>query len=198
MSFAFGEPASASPESKIASRLFFSVFPDPQTAARMAQLARDLRREHRLKGHPLLAARLHCSLCGFDSPDGVPGAVVAKAQEAASIVAALPFRVSFNYATSFSDRAQSHPWVLTGDDGVIGLVRLHSSLCSAMRKVGLRPRKYSDFTPHVTLLYDARRVEELSIEPIGWTVSDFVLVLSVVGQINYVVQGRWQLNRSSR
>jgi 2'-5' RNA ligase len=111
-----------------------------------------LRREHRLKGRPLLTARFHCSLFGFDSPDGVPANVVAKVQEAASLVTASPFRVSFNSVGSFSERAYCHPLVLLGDDGVVGLTRLRSSLCTAIRAVGLRPRHYSEFTPHVTLL----------------------------------------------
>jgi RNA 2',3'-cyclic 3'-phosphodiesterase len=175
------------------SRLFFSLFPDPETAGRIGQLARQLRRDHHLKGRPLLAARFHCSLFGFDSPDGVPDRVLAKAREAALLVTASPFRVSFNSVVSFSERADCHPLVLIGDDGVVGLTRLRSSLCSAIRAVGLRSRHSSEFTPHVTLLYDTRRVTEVPIEPIGWTVREIVLVLSLTGQTKYVVQGRWQL-----
>ncbi len=189
----FGEQAFASPESRMPSRLFFSVFPDPETADRIGRLARRLRRAHRLKGRPLLTTRLHCSLFGLDSPDGVPDRVVAKAREAISLVTASPFRVSFNCVASLSDRADRHPLVLIGDDGVVGLTRLRFSLCSAMRKVGFRPRRYSEFTPHVTLLYDTRHIATLPIEPIGWTVREAVLVLSLVGQTQYIVQGRCRL-----
>ena len=46
------------------------------------------------------------------------------------------------------------------------------------------------FTPHVTLLYGARGVEEHPIEPICWTVSEFVLIRSRKGH-DYLA--RWSL-----
>jgi len=48
----------------------------------------------------------------------------------------------------------------------------------------------TNFTPHVTLLYDARDVEEYPIEPIGWTVKEFVLIRSSNGHEHLV---RWPL-----
>jgi RNA 2',3'-cyclic 3'-phosphodiesterase len=62
-----------------------------------------------------------------------------------------------------------------------------------MREVGLRTRKHSAFTPHLTLLYDARHIDERPIRPIGWTVSEFVLVLSLIGKTKHVPIQRWQL-----
>jgi 2'-5' RNA ligase len=173
--------------------LFFSVFPDPQTAARIARVARNLRRDFGLKGRPLFASRFHCSLYGFDAREGVSPSVVARAQEGAALVTAAPFRVSFNGVKSFAGRAAHHPLVLVGDDGVIGLTLLYSSLCVAMRKVGLRPRAPSNFTPHLTLLYDTCRIEEQPVAPICWTVSEIVLVLSLIGKTKHIPLGRWQL-----
>jgi 2'-5' RNA ligase len=193
--FALDQPSLMSPEPRVPARLFFSVFPDTQTADRIALLARDLRCEHRLKGQPLLPARFHCSLYGFDDRAVASRTVVAKAQEAASTVTASPFRVSFDCVKSFSNRSCHHPLVLIGDDGVVGLLRLHTSLCRAMREVGLRPRQCSNFTPHLTLLYDARHVDEQPIEPIGWIVSEIVLVLSLIGRTKYIPLGRWQLHK---
>jgi 2'-5' RNA ligase len=48
----------------------------------------------------------------------------------------------------------------------------------------------TNFTPHVTLLYDARDVDEYPIEPIGWTVKEFVLIRSLNGHEHLV---RWPL-----
>jgi RNA 2',3'-cyclic 3'-phosphodiesterase len=173
--------------------LFFAVFPDPRSAARIQSLAQHLRREHGFKGRPLLASRFHCSLYGFDDRDGAWLSVVAKAQEAAAIVPAAPFRVSFNCVKSFSGRTGHYPLVLVGEDGVVGLTRFYSSLCTAMRKVGLRPRRCTNFTPHLTMLYDSRRIGEQLIEPIFWTVSEVVLVLSLTGRTKYFPLQRWQL-----
>jgi 2'-5' RNA ligase len=173
--------------------LFFSIFPEASTAARIAHIAERLRAKYRLLGSPLQTTRFHVSLHSFGEYDDAPPPVVAKAKDAAALVNAAPFRVSFNCAQSFSGRDGNHPLVLTGDDGVVGLTRLYSSLCTALRTVGFRPDASSAFTPHVTLLYDARRINEQFIEPIGWTVREFVLVLSLIGRTKHVPLDRWQL-----
>jgi 2'-5' RNA ligase len=195
MLFALDQPSLLSSEPGAPIGLFFAVFPDPHTADRIAQIARGFCCEFKLKGRPLLPARFHCSLYGFGHLDVAPQTVVAKAREAASMVAASPFRVSFNCAMSFSSRSGYRPLVLVGDDGVVGLLRLHSSLCGAMREVGLRPRTYSNFTPHLTLLYDVCHIGEQPIKPIGWTVSEFVLVLSLIGRTKHIPLQRWQLQK---
>jgi 2'-5' RNA ligase len=38
-----------------------------------------------------------------------------------------------------------------------------------------------EFTPHITLFYAERNIEEHPIEPIGWTVNQFVLIHSKQG-----------------
>jgi 2'-5' RNA ligase len=50
-----------------------------------------------------------------------------------------------------------------------------------------------NFTPHLTLSYDNYRIKERFVEPISWTVREFELVLSLVGETKYEVRGRWQL-----
>jgi RNA 2',3'-cyclic 3'-phosphodiesterase len=180
-------------EAKTPVGLFFSVFPDPRTAAGIARLARDLRREYGLKGRPLPTSRFHCSLYGFRERDGSSPRLVAKVREAGALVTAAPFRLLFNGVKSFSGRAGHRPLVLVGDDGVVGLSLLHASLCAAMRQVGLKPRGCSSFTPHLTLLYDERCLGERPIESVWWTVSEIVLVLSLIGKTKHVSLGRWRL-----
>jgi 2'-5' RNA ligase len=178
-------------------KLFFSIFPDPQTAIRIGSLARHLRREYGLKGRPLLTPRLHCTLCDIDDGNAAWRSIVAKAQEAAANAASPPFRVSLNGVMSFASKKDHYPLVLVGDDGVVGLTRLYFSLYAAMRKAGLRPREPSNFNPHVTMLYDRRRIGEQSVEPICWTVNEIVLVLSLIGGTKYHSLGRWQLCSNS-
>jgi 2'-5' RNA ligase len=62
--------------------------------------------------------------------------------------------------------------------------------CAALTRRGMRRLANTNFTPHVTLLYDARDVDEYPIEPIGWTVKEFVLIRSLNGHEHLV---RWPL-----
>jgi 2'-5' RNA ligase len=50
-----------------------------------------------------------------------------------------------------------------------------------------------NFTPHLTLSYDNCRIKERFVQPISWTVREFKLVLSLVGETKYDFLGRWQL-----
>ena len=86
-------------------------------------------------------------------------------------------------------RDGKRPLVLLGDDGVGGLTALQRSLGTAMRDAGLGNRQQAGYTPHVTLMYGAFPVEERTIEPIRWTVSDFVLVHSHRGEAAIRISG---------
>jgi 2'-5' RNA ligase len=60
----------------------------------------------------------------------------------------------------------------------------------AMARKGFRYLAKKDFTPHITLLYAERDVEEHPIEPIYWTVNEFVLIHSMHGHVHLA---RWPL-----
>jgi 2'-5' RNA ligase len=63
-----------------------------------------------------------------------------------------------------------------------------------MLKEGLWPGPVR-FEPHVTLLWDERRVPGTILdEPIGWTARDFALVRSFYGQRRQVDLGTWPLD----
>jgi 2'-5' RNA ligase len=168
--------------------LFFSIFPDHAAAVRIANTAEHFRRAYGLKGAPLLTERFHVTVQGLGNYDGLPRNVIAKAIEAGAAVTSMPFEVAFDRATSF---AGSDALVLCGGDGVDGIVMFHHALGIAMRKSGLSAG--SQFTPHITLSYDCRRIEEQFIEPIRWTVRDFVLVHSLRGKTMHIPLERWHL-----
>jgi RNA 2',3'-cyclic 3'-phosphodiesterase len=168
--------------------LFFSIFPDLAAAVRIANTAEHFRRTYGLKAAPLWTDRFHVTVQGLGSYDGLPKSVVAKAIEAGAAVMSRPFEVAFDRVTSF---AGSDALVLCGGDGVDGIVMFHHALCVAMRKSGLSAG--SQFTPHITLLYGGRRVKEQFIEPIRWTVRDFVLVHSWRGRTMHIPLERWRL-----
>ena len=50
------------------------------------------------------------------------------------------------------------------------------------------------YTPHVTLLWADRSVEEYPIAPIAWDVREFSLVLSVQGWSRHIDVARWSLD----
>jgi 2'-5' RNA ligase len=82
--------------------------------------------------------------------------------------------------------------VLCGSDGIAKLVTLQRIVNVGMQKLRLARTK-SQFVPHLTLLYDERSIEEQQIERIGWTVTEFVLVHSLLGRGQYDILGRWPL-----
>jgi 2'-5' RNA ligase len=100
------------------------------------------------------------------------------------------FDVSFDRSASFRGQQGNRPFVLLGNEGSSQLTELRLSLDAAMLRNGLRQPRNAGYTPHITLLYDAQGIEELPIEPISWTVSEFVLVHSMHGHLHLA---RWPL-----
>ena len=174
--------------------LFFAIYPDVNAAAKTAQCARRLRGELGLEGGALATERFHVSLHHLGVYDGLPHRIVAEASEVAATVAAPRFKVGFDRAVSFSGRPGNLPFVLLGDDGVVGLAMFQQMLGAAMQNAGLGRRVDRHYTPHMTLLYDARCVTEWAfVEAINWTVCEFALVHSLIGRTRHVPLARWPL-----
>jgi 2'-5' RNA ligase len=167
-------------------RLFFAVVPDAVTTARIHRLAMALKRARGFDGKLVEQDRLHVTLFSLDLSEHA----VRMVSEAAAEVSVQPFDVSFDRTASFRVRRGDRPFVLLGDEGLRGLSGFRRMLGAAMTRNGLRRRAVRDFTPHVTLLYDRCEVEEQPIEPISWTVRDFVLVHSRQGHVHLA---RWPL-----
>jgi 2'-5' RNA ligase len=168
-------------------RLFLAAVPDAHTAAKIHDRSCILRRAHNLDGRPIEAEGLHISLFFLG---GLPEQSIRMACEAVADVRMKPFEVWFDRTVSFRGKAGNRPFVLFGEDGLRQLTSFRQMLATAMTRKGLRRRANTNFTPHVTLLYDERDVEEHPIEPIGWTVSEFVLIHSMRGHVHL---GRWPL-----
>jgi 2'-5' RNA ligase len=116
--------------------------------------------------------------------------VVRAACNAAANVSLPSFEVTFDRSLSFRGKAGSRPFVLVGDDGPTPLKAFRGLLGTAMTTRGLGLLAKTNFTPHVTLLYDARSAEEYPVLPISWTVREFVLIHSANG---HVPLARWPL-----
>jgi len=149
-------------------RLFLAAVPDPGTAERIHRLAGVLKRAHKFDGKLIVPERLHISLFFLG---GLPERGILAAREAATELRTGPFEVSFDRTASFRGRAGSRPFVLIGENGLRRLESFRRMLGATLTRRGLRRAANTTFTPHVTLLYDARGADEYPIQPIFWTVS---------------------------
>jgi 2'-5' RNA ligase len=168
-------------------RLFLAAVPDAAAAARIYRLAHALKHAHKFDDRVIEPERLHVSLFFLGE---LSQQIVRVACEAAAEVRAPPFEVLFDRSASFRGRPGNRPLVLIGDDGLDRLKSFRRTLGVAMARKGLRYLAKRDFTPHITLLYADRNVEEYPIEPIRWTVNEFVLIHSMHG---HVYLARWPL-----
>lgn len=170
-------------------RLFLATVPDAQASARIHLLGQALKRAHGFSGNLIDPDRLHVSLFFLGEPSEY---IVRIACEAAAEVQASPFEVCFDRSASFQGRPGNRPFVLVGDDGLDEVRSLRRALGAALARKGLKRLAKREFTPHVTLLYAERSVEEYPIEPIRWIVNEFALIHSMRGHTHLE---RWALRR---
>jgi 2'-5' RNA ligase len=169
-----------------------SSLPDAGTAARIDQLSVKLRLELGLQGKPLATERLHSTLYHVGDYAGLPQDTIANASDVALSVTMPPFTVAFDGAESFRGRPGNQPFVLRGQDGVLGLMMLQQRLASAMEKAGLG-RRMPSYTPHMTLMYGDRLVAYRGVDTVSWVVREFVLVHSLLGRSCYRSLARFPL-----
>lgn len=172
-------------------RIFFAALPDGETAARIYARAQAFQATHGFAGALILPEHLHVTLFHLGDWAVLPEEIVKLARSAAAEATAAPFDVTFSRAGSFPNRTGIYPFVLTGDPGQWSA--LHAALAAALKRNGLGGATQGEFEPHVTLVYDEKRVKPAKIEPIGWTVRDVVLVHSRLGKTTHVHLGRWPL-----
>ena len=176
----------------VTDRLFFAIFPDPATAAGIAQRADQFRAAHALRGRPLAPERFHITLHHLGDHAGVRSDIVAMASEAAEAVSTPSFEVTFDRAASFHNGG-NNPFVLQGGEGLEALEAFQRDLGLAMARAGLGRLVDRSFTPHVTMLYDQRLVTEERVAPVTWRVDGFTLVHSLLGRTEHVPLQRWSL-----
>jgi RNA 2',3'-cyclic 3'-phosphodiesterase len=173
--------------------LFLAIRPDADAASRIYRLARTIKRARRFEGELIGLERLHISLFALGWWDDLREKNIARVDRAAAELAVSPFEVTWDRTMSFLNQPDNHAFVLVGDVGVDRLKAFHRSLGAELTRNGLRRWVHTISTPHVTLLYDKNTVDEQPIEPISWTVREFVLVRSRHGQTKHVDVARWQL-----
>jgi 2'-5' RNA ligase len=175
--------------------VFFAISPDADGVLGADRTTRLLSGRHRLTGVPRPADVLHVSLAGIGWYPALRQENIEAACRAAAAVVMPPFDVAFDRAASFSRQegiSPNWPFVLYGGDGVIGMVMLRRALITELRKAGIDVNTNS-FEPHMTLLYDRRRIAEQSIAPVRWRVPEFSLIHSLRGLTKHVHLARWKL-----
>jgi RNA 2',3'-cyclic 3'-phosphodiesterase len=136
---------------------------------------------------------LHVSLVGVGDFTGpLPVGMIEAAKVGVSTLQIAAFDVTFSSVASYGGGAI----VLQARAGDRVLVAFREALKLALWKAGVRlPEKgaRNGFSPHVTMAY-GDWAPEFFVDPISWTVDEFVLIDSWVGQSKHVALGRWPLS----
>jgi RNA 2',3'-cyclic 3'-phosphodiesterase len=170
-------------------RLFFGIWPDDGAVDRLTQLMAQLHNDKIMPGRPVDADRLHVTLHHLgDFGDQVPPSLVPNASMAAATVKMQPFNVTFDRAGGTTG-----PFLLRASDGSAALMEFQKILRTALVKAGVRDQVKTAFSPHVTLSYDFSNVPKQQVEPITWTVNQFVLIDSLLGKHQHVKRGSWPI-----
>jgi 2'-5' RNA ligase len=174
----------------MAIRLFFALKPPREQSSAIAALGQHLTKAHGLRGRPVGPGHLHVTLAGAWAEHLTLPEAIWRAQALAMPLAAelrgLPVRFDFTGSFAGPDR---HPFVLRGADGLAELAAFRARLRRAMLGAGFSVP--SSFTPHMTLIWGDRCVEDYPVAPITWLVSDLLLILSADG--DHIQLGRWRL-----
>ena len=173
--------------------LFFALQPDAETAQQITGLASRLRTDCAVRGRLRPTGVFHVTLHYLGGFVGLPPTLVEDASRAADTVRMPAFDVELGRARTFLGRPRGIPLVLAGDEGTAGVRLLFDSLGRALVKAGVRAYGGSDYTPHLTLMYGDRAIDERSIGPVRWRAREFVLVRSFFGQGRHEVLARFPL-----
>ena len=166
-------------------RLFFALWPEPQVQAALAELGRGL--QHGLGGKPVRQESIHLTLAFLGD---VAVEKMSDVEAAAARAAFEPFSFTLDAAGCWKHNGIA--WIgpsVTPQP----LLELAGSLAGALLDAGFhvdgRP-----YAAHVTVLRKARcKPLDLTIAPVHWLASEFVLVRSELNAegSRYSVFGRW-------
>jgi len=155
-------------------RLFFALWPDPETQAAIADLAQFVATQS--KGRAVAADNVHLTLAFLGAQ---PATGLAALRTLAAAICIRPFELALDEIGCF--RRAGIAWLGTSI-APPEIVGLHADLARNLADAGItldaRP-----FSPHLTL---ARRVavpvRRKLAQPIRWKISSFVLVASELDQ----------------
>lgn len=171
--------------------LFFGLVPDEATCAALSRTVGELRARHETGGRWVDASRYHMTLHYLGAYSEVPPALVDDACAAAAGLRARAFDVVVDRTGHFPHGVG---WLGSGGYSE-GLQALWEGLRGALARAHVKVQGHAAFKPHVTVLRDARTpLPQHAIEPVRWSVREFVLIDSQLGRRSaYVRRGAWPL-----
>jgi len=175
-------------------RLFFALWPGEDVRHAIAARARDFAAVCAPGGRAVAPERYHLTLQFLGSFAGLPEATVEGAIAAGEQVHAPEFTLLLDRVGSFE---RNRVWWL-GCGLSPGLRHLHGQLGAALAAAGL-PADVAPFVPHVTLgRGQKQQLRPQAVDPLAWTLRDFVLVDSAADAPAYRIVRRWPLDPVNR
>jgi 2'-5' RNA ligase len=171
-------------------RLLFLIYPPEDVAARIDGFAREKFQQLGIRGKSVSKERLHITLHHLGDYASFPDEIRDQAIKVGAAAMSKSFQVTFNRLMTFT-RHGNNPIVLTG--GSTALRIFHQALGLDMRRTGLKRFAVSGFTPHITLRYSPNEAETQTVEDFTWTVREFHLVHSLLGQTQHRILQTWKL-----
>lgn len=171
------------------------TFPPLAGAQYLTHLTHHFRAQIGLTGRPRPTHHLHTSLHSFGQTTFLPPRFLEVTQPIEKEFSFPRFDVTFDQILSFEKTGRPSPLVLLAEpESRTLLYNLYHAVGTAIGKAshGIFPFPEA-FNPHVTLLYDWKSIGKQAIEPVSWPVTEFRLVISVVGQTRYIHVIRWHL-----
>lgn len=174
---------------------FFALQPSPAAQEAINCCQDEVEARHDLHGYRLAPLNLHVTLNGLGTGSDLAETTLHAAYRAAASVVVRPFSVTFDRALSFKNNQDTCPFVLRCNrESDTALKALQGMLAQALQETGAVRHSWGSFTPHLTLFWDPACIAEQPVAPISWTVKEFVLVHSFVGESKHLVVKRWPLH----
>jgi 2'-5' RNA ligase len=169
-------------------KVFLAVKPDTTATGQAEERTLQLMDEYRLAGTPLRTDNLHISLPLIFEGDEVPSGIAETVSARVQAIRMPPFEIILDMAMTFRLPKQ-HVLVLSTAGSIANIYNLNRQLIMA----GGAKATGGAFNPHMSLLYTDQPVRKQLIEPVRWTVREFVLVHSFVGLGRHETMARWPL-----
>lgn len=173
-------------------RLFFALWPGEAIRHAVADAVRDVRAVLDPQGRAIDAARYHMTLQYLGGFRRVPDSLLEQACRAGSDLQVPGFDMTLDCLGSFDNR--QIVWWLGCRMPPAALLALWDALGRALSRHG-NWRQPAAFSPHVTIVRNARSPVVGITAPIAWPVRDVVLLRSGQPGGGYDVIGQWPLQR---